>query len=54
MLSVYCIRGLCEATCIRLLHKVFVVLHNQLIHVFNLLWTAPLSEHEIPVPAMLQ
>jgi hypothetical protein len=53
-LPVYCIRGLSEAIRIRLLREVCVVLHNRLIHVFNLLWTVPLSESEIPVPTMTQ
>ena len=51
-LPVYCIRDLSEATRIRLLQKVFVVLHNQLIHIFNLLWTGLLSENKVPVPTM--
>jgi hypothetical protein len=53
-LPVYCIRDLSKATRIRLLCKVGVVLHKRLIHVFNLLWTVPLSENETPVPAVPQ
>jgi hypothetical protein len=43
-LLVYCIRGLSEAICIRLLREVCVELHNRLIQVFNSLWTVSLSE----------
>jgi hypothetical protein len=54
VLPVYCIRELSEATRISLLHKVFVVLHNKLTHIFNFLWTVLVSENEIPVPAIHQ
>jgi hypothetical protein len=54
-LPIYCIRGPSEAIRIWLLREegfICVVLHNRLIHIFNSLWTDPLSENEIPVPTM--